>query len=135
MTYVTWTEKLATGVEALDTDHKALFDMVDQFHEAYMGGKGAAALEQMFAALMDYTDYHFRREEGLMEQAGYPGLDAHRRLHQSLKAQVHDLHDRYLRGELQGEETDLCLEMMAFLNNWLHFHIAEEDVKIREHLG
>jgi hemerythrin len=33
-------------------------------------------------ALVDYTRTHFRYEEGLMEQNGYPGFTAHRAEHE-----------------------------------------------------
>lgn len=132
MSYLTWTESFAIGIEDVDTDHKTLFDLVDQFHEAYARGEGNGALESVFEALLDYTENHFRREELLMERVGFPGLAEHRAAHVKLKADVLALHDRYRRGELQGEESDLCLEILAFLNNWLHFHIKEEDMRIRD---
>lgn len=132
MTYVSWDDKLATGIEDIDTDHKTLFDLVDQFHDAYAAGHGSEELEAVFATLMDYTDHHFRREEEFMKSAGFPGLEEHRKTHEELKAEVLALHQRYLKGELQGQEKDLCLEILAFLSNWLHFHIAEEDMEYRD---
>ena len=134
MSYVRWTERLATGIEEIDADHKTLFDLVDQFHEAYAAGKGPGALENLFATLMRYTDRHFAREEQFLREIDYPALDVHHAAHRTLESDLADLHGRYLRGERRGEERDLCLEMLAFLSNWLHFHITEEDMKYRDYL-
>ena len=135
MTFVTWKDSLITGIEAIDDDHKTLFDLVEQFHEAYVTGEGEKAMGPIFEHLMAYTDFHFRREEDLFEAEGFPGCESHRQSHETLKADVQALYQRFLKGELQGEETDLGLELLAFMKNWLHFHIMEEDMAYRDFLA
>lgn len=132
MTFVMWQEKLATGIEEIDNDHKMLFDLIEQFHEAYMSGQGNAAMEPVFKSLMAYTDYHFRREEDLLEKVEYPRRAEHHQSHEDLKVEAEALHQRFLKGELQGEESDLGLELLAFMKNWLDFHIMEEDMDYRD---
>jgi hemerythrin-like metal-binding protein len=135
MTFAMWDEKLATGIKEIDDDHKRLFDLVDQFHEAYACGEGNAMLGHVFETLFDYTDSHFRREEDLAAKEAYPRRDHHRQLHETLKAEVIVLFDRFRADDRQGGETDLALELMAFLSNWLHFHITEEDMDLRDFLN
>lgn len=135
MTFVTWKDSLLTGIEAIDHDHMTLFDLVEQFHEAYMTGEGPKAMGPVFEHLMAYTDYHFRREEDLFDAKGFPGRESHQDSHETLKAEVQALYERFLKGELQGEETDLALELLAFMKNWLHFHIMEEDMAFRDFLA
>ena len=135
MTFVTWKDSLNTGIEAIDNDHMTLFDLVEQFHEAYMTGAGPEALGPVFERLLAYTDYHFQREEDIFEAAGFPECESHRASHEELKTEVQALYARFLKGELQGEETDLGLELLAFMKNWLHFHIMEEDMAFRDFLA
>ena len=135
MTFVTWKDSLLTGIEDIDNDHMMLFDLVEQFHEAYMTGQGPEAIEPVFKQLMAYTDYHFQREEDLFFSEGFPQSEEHRDSHETLKSEVQALYQRFLKGELQGEETDLGLELLAFMKNWLHFHIMEEDMAFRDFLA
>jgi len=132
MSFATWNEDLATGIEAIDNDHRMLFDLIDQFHEAYMKPDNKKAMEPVFSVLMDYTNNHFRREEELLEEVGYPELEEHKEGHKDLKNEVIALHQRFLNDELQGDEKDLGLELLAFLKNWLDFHIRESDMHYRD---
>lgn len=134
MSYVTWPPSIATGIEEIDNDHKGLFDLVDQFHEAYARGGDRAEMECVFKVLMEYTARHFRREMEFFVRIEYPDSEAHQRSHEELKREVEALYARFLTGELRGEETDLGLELLAFLNNWLHFHIMEEDMAYKAFL-
>jgi hemerythrin len=130
MSYATWQEKFLIGVPELDDDHRMLFDLVDQVHEAYARGRIEDDLERVFGILMDYVESHFRREEDFMRDRGYAGLDEHQGHHGRLKAELEDLHRRFL-----AREPGLALELLAFLKNWLHFHIMEEDMRYKEALG
>ena len=132
MTFVTWNEKLLTGIREIDHDHKMLFDLIEQFHEAYMSTDSKAAMEPAFRMLMDYTENHFRREEELLEKVGYPGQAGHHQDHEDLKDEVLALYQRFQNDKLRGVENDLGLELLSFLKNWLEFHILEDDMKYVE---
>ncbi len=132
MSLVMWQDKFATGIKEIDNDHKSLFDLIGQFYDAYASGKGAEKLDPVFDELMAYSEYHFKREEELLEKIGFPGLDEHKESHKFIKKKVIELYRRYKAGERTETGSELCLEIMAFLNNWLHFHIIEEDMKYRD---
>ncbi|MEO5337078.1 MAG: bacteriohemerythrin [Magnetospirillum sp. WYHS-4] len=128
MSYVVWQEKFRIGIPEVDDDHKMLFDLIDQFHEAYARGSASHDPERVFSVLLAYTDRHFVREEGLMRDAGYGGLAAHVCAHRALRLDVVAFYERFRRGEQAG----LCLELLAFLKNWLHFHIMEDDMAFKK---
>ncbi len=74
--------------------------------------------------LVDYTKYHFEREEKMMEEAGYPDLAAHKEIHQTMIAKVEEFQEEYQR---TGHEA---LEGVAtFLSEWLINHINGIDKK------
>lgn len=135
MSFISWNDKFAIGIEAIDNDHKSLFDISEQLHEAYASGRSAEALDQLFKVLFDYVENHFRREEGVMERCGYPDLEAHRASHAALTEQVTDLYQRFKRGDEKVGDTGICLEILGFLKNWLHFHILDEDMDIRDFIN
>jgi hemerythrin-like metal-binding protein len=123
MPLIQWTQDLSVSVEALDSDHKVLIDMINQLDDAIKGGKPQDTVSKVLNALLDYTGYHFEREEALMDACGYPDLDAHARTHKTLKAQVANIRDRYDRNPESIHER----EVLAFLKNWLTAHILGRD--------
>ena len=58
-----------------------------------------------------------------MRACGYPEIDAHLRTHHTLRAQVHDIRERYRR----NPESMHGREVLAFLKNWLTAHIVGRD--------
>ncbi len=123
MPLIEWTPEFSVGVESLDTDHKVLISLVNQLNEAITGGEPRSTVQRVLDALLDYTVYHFGREESLMRAAEYPDFDAHVRTHATLRAQVADIRDRYVR----NPESIHAREVLAFLKTWLSTHIIGRD--------
>ena len=122
MTKTEWEDKFSVKVRALDDDHKMILDLINQLHEVYAANKGLDDIENVFAVLMTYTEGHFTREEDLMARAHFPGMESHVAGHREIKKELDVLHKRFLAGE-----KAVMLDLLAFLNNWWHFHILEED--------
>jgi hemerythrin len=120
---ILWTPDFSVGVECIDTDHKVLISLLNQLGDAIHGNEPTDTVRRVLDALLDYTDYHFGREEQLMESASYPDIDAHKRTHATLRAQVADIRDRYVR----NPESIHAREVLAFLRNWLTSHIMGRD--------
>ena len=90
---VTFDKSLETGNELIDQQHQELIDRVNKLLEScYMGTEKRTAI-QTLNFLLDYTEFHFKAEEKLQEDAGYPGLEAHREQHQTFVKAVHELLD------------------------------------------
>lgn len=123
MPIIQWTQEFTTGVEAIDNDHKVLISLINQLGEAIRGGEPQATVRRVLDELVDYTSYHFNREEALMEACRYPDIEAHRRTHNTLKVQVADIRDRYIR----HPEAVHAREILALLKNWLSAHIMGRD--------
>lgn len=123
MPIIHWTPDFSVGVSSLDTDHKVLISLINQLDDAIRAGEPSEMVAKVLDALLDYTEYHFDREESLMKACGYPETDAHIRTHHTLRAQVHDIRDRYRR----NPESMHGREVLAFLKNWLTAHIVGRD--------
>jgi hemerythrin len=123
MPLIQWTPDYTVGVASLDTDHKILISLINQLDDAICGGEPRSTVSRVLDALLDYTDYHFAREESLMQACGYADLAAHKRTHVTLRAQVHDIRERYRR----NPEAIHAREVLAFLKNWLTSHIVGRD--------
>ncbi len=119
------------GIDAVDRQHRRLFEIAGRVYDNLSGGEEAqAAATRAAAELLDYTATHFADEEALMQGAGYPDLEAHRREHAELLSKVHDMDMRAGFGE-----RSLPAEMSRFLLAWLVGHIQTSDRKFGEHLA
>jgi len=123
MPIIHWTEDLSVGTETIDEDHKVLIGMINKLDDAIKSKEPQGTVNKVLSELLDYTGYHFDREEALMKAANYPDYDAHARTHGTLKAQVADIRNRYERNPDSIHER----EVLAFLKNWLTAHILGRD--------
>ncbi len=124
MPLMTWTDQLSVNVQQVDSQHKKLVELLNNFHDSMKLGKGKEAMGKTFSALLDYTVYHFGTEEDLFKKYGYPSSATHKKEHEALTKQVLELSERFSRGE-----PVVSAETMTFLKNWLNDHILGSDKK------
>jgi len=118
-----WVDALRIGVEAIDQDHLALVKILNQLTHRSVGDDDLPAL---FEDLINYTVYHFRREEAVMEACAYPNLDKHRQIHHDLATQVSELAVVFQK----GQDPEILTHIRRFLREWLFNHIVKSDADI-----
>jgi len=131
MPLMTWTDKLSVGVGVLDEDHKKLVGMLNELFDAMRAGQGRDSLGRILNGLVQYTKFHFAREEKFFAQTGYPAAVPHKQEHDALTRQVLDVQQKYTA----GASATLSLDVMHFLKDWLVNHIQGSDQKYRPHLN
>jgi hemerythrin-like metal-binding protein len=62
----------------MDNHHNILMDTVNELRLAAVRGSGREQVNEAMDRLIAFTRMHFRSEELLMEQHGFPGLEEHR---------------------------------------------------------
>src|SRR5512140_1784319 len=124
MAFLTWQPDYDTGINIMDQQHHRIVDLINQFHDAMSVGKGKEKAGTVLDALVHYTQSHFAAEEALMAQHGYPELDAHRKKHHDLLAEV-----QRFREQQQAGKIGINLSIATFLSNWLVQHIQGTDRK------
>lgn len=130
MAILTWNNQLNVGIPSVDAQHRRLVDILNQLDEAVAVGEEPQAILDLVAALIDYTDYHFKHEEELMRQAAnFPADDfeLHCRQHREFVATV------------QAEQQKAIVEpdrvsnaLLEFLVGWLSSHILYADKKMAQ---
>lgn len=125
MGIVNWDGTLATGIESIDIQHEELFRVINSMYDKMQrGGMEFNALVEALDSLRSYVKYHFRTEEKLMADHGYPELDQHRKEHEVFSERI------YLFAQRPQEQINETLEeMQSFLLNWLIKHIQRTDRK------
>jgi hemerythrin len=124
MALVTWQDSYSVNVRQFDDQHRQLFAIMNQLHDAMRGGKGSQVLLEVLASLIAYTQSHFSDEERLMKLHGYSGLAAQKKMHDFFVEKMRN----YQRDTESGKGV-ITLELMNFLKDWLVQHIQREDVK------
>jgi hemerythrin-like metal-binding protein len=127
---VQWHPSYSMNTPGVDRDHEVFFGFINRLHEAMLAGEGKDLLEQLLTELVQYTFYHFAREEELMAGVRYPGLAAHAHEHDRLRRTVGLFVERHQQGELS-----MTVELTLFLTAWLKQHIVTTDKMLGEYLS
>ncbi len=127
--FVKWSDSLSVGIDSIDNDHKKLLGMINQLQTAAHYHTDDDMIENILNELIDYTKYHFTREEGLMQECGYPDLEEHKKQHTSMIAQVTDFIDKY-----RTDGTRTADDVAQYLKAWLINHIDGTDQKYTPYL-
>lgn len=120
--FIAWNDKLATGIEDVDNDHKKLMSLMNNLQTAVYYPTGEAFERQALKELVDYTKYHFEREERMMQENGYPDFEPHKRQHEQMIQKVGEFLAAY-----EKNREDTIEDLTAFLKEWLFNHIAGTD--------
>ena len=121
-----WTDSLRVGVDAIDKDHQVIISLLNQVPRLSVDDP---LLDVVIAELIDYTRYHFRREEAVMEVCGYPDLEQHRAGHRDLALQVNDLASAWRR----DRNPQTVHQLSKFLREWWVGHIIKVDMEIAQY--
>lgn len=120
--FVEWSDSLSVGIESIDNDHKRLLGMINQLQTAAHYHTDDAMIEKTLNELVDYTKYHFAREEEMMQKNGYPHLEEHKKGHEAMVQQVVRFIDEY-----RIDQTRTIENIIQFLKVWLINHIYGSD--------
>ena len=127
--YLTWKDSYSVGIESIDNDHKKLLHLINNLQTAVDYKTDNLSEKHTLDEVIDYTHYHLRREEGLMEDNGYPGFVAHKAKHKEMIDKVNE----YVL-EFETDEEDSIQSLLAFLKSWWIEHINGTDQEYSEFL-
>ncbi len=116
--YMPWREEYATGVRAMDAEHRELVRLINVTHSAMMTGSG---LEEAVRGLLAYAEGHLRHEEEFMQSMAYPDLPRHKAIHDRLLQRARAMAEDLRAGRARP------LDLLNFLREWLNGHIVAED--------
>lgn len=128
MSDITWDESYSVGIDEVDNQHKEIFTIIDEFDTAIKDKKAVDVVSNILERLVDYTSYHFKLEEELMDACKFPSCASHIELHNKLIADLNAFKVRVDTGE------NVSIELMHFLRKWLLYHIKNSDMSYSKHL-
>ena len=98
---IVWHADYETGCQAIDAQHRLLFDHANRLLDTVLHDAPKATIEKELAEFVAFTGHHLRCEEEILERSRFPELAAHRELHRQLIERAELLMDRYTRDLLQ----------------------------------
>ena len=126
--YAVFKNNLLTGNELIDAQHKELISRINKLISACEDGACQLEAIRMLDFLSDYTDFHFREEEVLQEEAGYPGLEEHKKQHDEFRTAVNELHEMLV--EEEGPSDRFVKAVQDNVAEWFYRHIKGFDSSV-----
>ena len=120
MSHLKWTNDLNTGIDVIDSQHRRIVDYINALYDASQN-QNRDEIANVLEELVDYTLSHFAFEEQMQEEAGYPFVKAHQKVHQLFARRVGEFQQRFANGE------DIADPLLALLRTWLINHIRRDD--------
>ena len=124
MGLITWDDSYSVNIAEIDRQHQKLIGMFAELNDAMSKGQGKEAIGKVLNELVSYTIQHFRTEEKLFDQYGYPDAENHKEKHSEFTRKVDGFKKDFDSGKL-----GLSIEVLNFLSDWLRDHIMGVDKK------
>jgi hemerythrin-like metal-binding protein len=126
-----WSDKLSVGDAVMDGEHRELVRLLNNLCSAVKAKRGPEAVGKALDDLIGHTAAHFKHEEALFAQTGYPEAEEHTRAHEILTIQALQVREKY-----QGGVTAyLSQDVLRFLRTWLVTHILIDDRKFGNYVS
>jgi len=125
--YIVWTERNNTGIPIIDEQHRSIVATINSLYYFLQESHGLEISVSTLIIIEQYAHIHFRTEERLMAEAGYPALNDHVLMHKNLVQKSKDLAYEF---PLKNDPAII----LKFLKEWWMSHINNEDQKYVPHL-
>ena len=123
--FIAWSDTFMVGYDKIDDQHKTLVKLVNELHSNMTAGRTKETLMNTLKSLTDYTAYHFKTEERMMEKNNYPDFEKHKKQHDKFVEKVVGFKKQFEAGNAQVSE-----DILNFLRDWLLNHIAKTDKQL-----
>ena len=124
MALFTWNDSFSVKVRLFDSQHKQLFDLINQLHDSMIVGKGKEVMGDVLKSLLTYTKTHFTEEERQLKMQKYPDYEHQVKEHGVFVQRIAELQKNHATGN-----AAITLTTLNFLRDWLLKHINVEDKK------
>ncbi|PNV61131.1 hemerythrin [Clostridium sp. chh4-2] len=129
--YASFDDSLITGNKMIDSQHKELIERINNLLIKAENKPDKVDSIKMLDHLAEYTEFHFKEEENLQKEIGYPGMAEHLKKHEELRQSVQELYDML---EEQEGPTDAFVEQVKKkVLEWLLSHIQGFDRSVAEY--
>jgi len=121
---VSWSDKYATGIELIDSQHHQLVDLTNELYRACLSGgdERLAVFKDAMSRMVEYVRFHFTAELKLLAAIKYPDYNSHKKMHNDLVEEILAASNKYDDGKKFIPNI-----FVRTLKDWVFGHIAVYD--------
>ncbi|RJP82911.1 MAG: hypothetical protein C4522_02200 [Desulfobacteraceae bacterium] len=112
-----WDKSYSVGHALLDSQHQGMFERANALKEDLTEKQ----VRKIVMELYRYTREHFKEEEKMMQETGYPKRKDHIRLHNELITRLNDVSNQPF------DSREAIWVFKKFVYDWLTEHILYQD--------
>lgn len=131
--YLELEDSLLTGNKEIDEQHREWIDRINKLTQSCEKGSGKLEAIKMLDYMADYSEIHFNAEEKLQEEAGYPGIEEHKKKHAEFKQAVKELHE--MLEEEEGPSEEFVKAINKNVVDWVYNHIKGFDCSVATYIN
>lgn len=118
-------DHLIRDLSRLQVQHQGLVELVNAARQVVaVRSEDPHEIARILDEMVRHSKEHFELEESVMRRVGFPGLAAHRQLHQQFKQKTAEL-------SLEGlaHDPELPFELLSYLAEWWNQHTLAADTE------
>jgi len=127
---MSWSEIISVGDPELDEQHRTLIGMFNHLMDVLHQGTTNEYIGILIDDLLSYTRLHFKNEEQYIRLNSKIDISQHINEHQKMEQKVIEYKEIY-----NMKSSDLSMEMIGFLRDWILRHIMQTDIQYKEDMG
>ena len=122
MQHFKWTKAHAIFLPEVDAEHRNLFRMAEELHQAVQAGQPTAQVQTLVESLIVSIEEHFAHEERLMQAANCESYEWHRQQHDTLRKKATLLSEQLAAGDERAP-----VGFVKFMARWFRDHMSLTD--------
>ena len=123
-----WKDDYSVGIAEIDADHRRLIEHLNDLFAACFAGQGPTVVKGILERFILDMREHCKREEDILESAGYSELLSHRAEQIKAVMELDDIVEKYAAGDVH----DMSNETLMYMDKWLKHHIVVDDKEFAE---
>lgn len=120
---VHWKRSFSVDITSIDKEHADIIKHINRIADLLHSGASLPMVTGHVETIVAETRRHFRHEEAVMGNIGFPHLERHKAKHDALMADI----DRYVASVLHGDYPPTPSRLLAYLKFWFLRHLITED--------
>ena len=123
---IKWKDEYSIGVDSVDEQHKELFEIANRCYDLLKNqliidkyGKIIEIIDE----LKNYTIYHFKAEEGYMQEISYKKFLSQKVAHNDFLEKMDNIDVE----QIDDGQNEYLIGILDFVSEWLVEHILKED--------
>jgi hemerythrin len=120
-----WSANYHVEFAEIDDDHQHLIALMNGLIAALNEQVAEEKIAGLLSELVNYTAWHFRHEERLMQSYRYPDFIPHKRQHVRLIEEANTFQNRF-----SNDGLPVVAAVLSLLKGWLFNHVLVQDKKL-----